>query len=213
MYVCKGLLSKLQRAVGAARKEMPHGEEGAAFPKVLTIEITGCSVEANTRARLFHVVANQKALVWIQKEPRKSVTEFMESRTKAISHTESTDEIPEGCHHLNYRNRVRDKVQWVPHKLAWGITFKGVPGEDKRFCGMHGLSIDVDKTLSGHEFQLARKNAFEVACRVWNGMDQSNRQRIRGIGGELPFMAISHKIPWGIDEEDSRCSVRTYVCT
>ena len=50
MYVCKDLRSKLQRAVGAARKEMPHGEEGAAFPKVLTIGIAGCSVEATTRA-------------------------------------------------------------------------------------------------------------------------------------------------------------------
>ena len=203
---CKDLLSKLQRAVGAARKEMPHGEKGAAFPKVLTIEIDGCQVEANTRARNFHFVANKSALVWIQTGLRKNVTEFMESRTKAISHTESTDEIPEGCHHLNYRNSVRDKVQWVPHKLAWELNFRGVPGADQQDCRKNGHSIKVDKTLGGVEFQSARKKAFEEACRLWNVLDSSKRRKIKGVGGELPFMAIRHKISSENDEEDSRCS-------
>ena len=203
--VCNDLLSKLQQAVGAARKETPYGKKGA-FPKVLTIEIAGCSVKANTQARLFHVVVNQKALVWIQTGLRKSVTELMESRAKAISHTESTDEIPKGFYHLNFRQSVRGKVHWVPHKLAWAITFQGVPGEDKRFCRMHGLRLDVDKTLGGHEFQLAREKAFEVACRLWNEVDQSNRRKMKGIGRKLPFMAISHTQHWWLDEEDSRCS-------
>ena len=185
---------------------MPVGQKGAGFPKILTIVIDGCQVEANTRARNFHIVANKKALVWIQTGLRKNVTEFMESRTKAISHTESTDEVPEGCHHLNYRNSIRDKVQWNPHRLAWTLNFEGVSGADQEYCRENGLGMNVDKTLGGHEFQVARQKAFEVACRVWNEVDGSKRRRIKGVGGELPFSTINHKSDLENDAEDSRCS-------
>ena len=104
---------------------------------------------------------------------------------------------------MNQRNSIRDKVQWDPQKLAWKLNFEGDPGAAEDYCRQNGLRMNVDKTLGGHEFQVARMKAFVVACRVWNEVDGGKRRKIKGVGEELPFSTINHRFDWENDAEDS----------
>ena len=197
--VCRDLLSKLQQAIALAKKQKIKSENGS-FPEVLPLDIEGCEVQASTRARNFHILAAHNASRFVQSVFLGAIANHIGANVKAISHAESKCLEGMGWQHLYTRNAVREKIHWMPDKLAWGLRFSGTPGADKRYCQDHSLSLAVDKNLSGDRFVLARRQAFDAACRVWNAVDTSGRQRIKadvGLGMKLVLQAISH------EEEDA----------
>ena len=90
-----------------------------------------------------------------------------------------------------------DKIHWMPEKMAWGLKFNAAPGADKRYCREHRISMAVDFHATGEIFQSSRREAFDAACRVWNAVDTSGKQRIKADADSgmkiVPVLAISHE--------------------
>ena len=154
-------------------------------------------MRAAARKRGFHVLADENTAHWIQIVLRKAVTGCMDSPTKAISHTDSKCVTSQERFRRQDRPRIRDKVHWVPERSSWGLKFKGTSGTEHQFCRENSLSTIVDKRLNSSQFVLRSKNAFGVACAVWNAVDRSRRRRITApeshlAMGMVPALAISH---------------------
>ena len=175
--ICRDLVKKLQRAVAKAKKEKKKVENGVC-PEIMTFSIEGSEVRAATRARCFHILLEPSALSWIQSGLRKAVTNHIGSKMKAISHESSKCKAAVVRERMYERNMVRDKVFWMPAKLAWGLKVKANGGAIKQYCKANSERLDIDGDTSGEAFHLQRRLAFEAACRVWNAVDQSGKRRI-----------------------------------
>ena len=107
---------------------------------------------------------------------------YLEVELRAISHTGSVpDRFPMQAVHQG----VRGKVHWKPQYSRWRLSFKGEPGDDKRYCQQHNIDLSVSQKVDHKTYGELRIKAFHEACKVWNAVDQSGKKRIEIVPQNL----------------------------
>ena len=171
------LVGKLRAAVATAKKKYPKRARHT-FPEVMTFRIEGCDVRASTRTRNFHILVGPEARHWITSGLRVAISRHIGSTIQATSQLDPQCSESPCLQYLNYRNSVQGKVHWVPANVSWALSTTEGEEAVNEYCSKASLSLAVNPNLSGKNFLLERKKAFDVACRVWNAVDKSSRHRI-----------------------------------
>ena len=73
------------------------------------------------------------------------------------------------------------------------LNFEGEEEDAKIFCQENNITLSVSENLTVAGFAEARQKTFGDACRVWNAVDRSGRQRLHVFPGQ----AISQR--WETD--------------
>ena len=179
--VCNELSLKLRRVLYEARREHKrvHSRSRNKGPGVFTIKMLNCEVNASDHARQLYILADDSALNWIHKELHQAVKAYLEVELRAISHTKSRSDS--GKHFPMHRNNngVRDKTHWMPDTSAWGVKFKGMVGDDKRYSEENGLNLSVSLSYGNDKYNEIRMNAFHDAFMVRNAVDQSSNKGVQ----------------------------------
>ena len=169
------------------------------FPDVFVIKMHDCEVTAAANARQFHIYADEKAVAWIQTGLRKAVTEYLNVKMRAMSHTAAKADAELTSSRIIKRDGVRDKIVWSSDTCTWRLQFVGAKGGDEAYCLANNISLTIPPNLQDREFKAARENAFQYACAVWNEVDKSGRRLINNAERQLGI----HMVPVFRDAEGS----------
>ena len=170
--------------VVAEAKEKHKKRHVQGFPQELQVKFDGCEVFASAGTRQIMIRVDDVSVKWIREGFQQTFEKHIEAEMGAVK-AMSQPLIACGQEKVSpYSGMclgVRDKTFWMPEKRCWALNHKLLDPEKniRDFCRQESLCLSVQLTVFGEDFRKARDEALLDACRVWNALGKSGKQRIK----------------------------------